>query len=537
MITKAGVPSHKIFVGVSSYARSFKMSKIGCEGPDCTFQGERNQSPAKPGECTETAGYISDAEIIQIMKNADAGFDGTTYHSYYDASSDTDILVYDDWEWAAWMSPITKERRKTYYKGLNMGGTTDWAIDLGVDVGERARNKTNLNWPEMDLSLDCKMGTTYNSLDDLEKDSKDMPARCAALHALGVLEKMLASSLDGYDAAADGYDGLFGHYKDYIIKTLAGRIEKMMLFEKKHGNIADEYFDCYAHKAGERGADRNKASKVTCAELPSGKPFDDYTYWFEMKDKAKWEAHLESEGILPEWLHYTLRHDAQGQDTCDTNSICINKNLYYYGYPTPIDSGKINVPDPKEIITLARANMENITDSFDDVTIAIGLEDWQGGYDHAVEIMAVPVFMLEDAVASMKSVKDVGQDWKEAKEKELMFNIIEGVLFLLGFLGPVAGAMGRVGAAIGRLASFIEGAGATGLAIYSIVEDPASAPLAIFGLLLGELGGGAGRGRRLEDVNAKRNLMTPKQHEALGVSYNKNSPKLRNIMDYSCGKK
>ncbi|RGP69672.1 killer toxin subunits alpha beta [Fusarium sporotrichioides] len=537
MITKAGVPSHKILVGVSSYARSFKMSKLGCEGPDCTFQGARNQSPAKPGICTETAGYISDAEILQIIRNAGADFDGSTYRSYYDASSDSDIFVYDDWEWAAWMSPTTKDRRKDYYKSLNMGGTTDWAIDLGVDVGERSRNKTNLDWPEMDLSVDCKKGTTYSSLDDLEKDAKNMPAKCAALHALKVLENMLAHSLDGYDAAASGYDGLFGHYKDYIIKTLDGRIEKMMLFTKENGNIADDYFDCYGHKAGERSADRSKASKVTCSDLPKGKPFDDYTYWFEMKDKTKWEKFLETEGILPEWLHYTRRLDEQGLDTCDTNSLCITKNLYYHGYPTPIESGKINVPDPKEIITLARSNMENITDSFDDVYMAIGLEDWQGGYDHAVEIMAVPVFMLEDAVTSMAGVKEIGKDWKEAQEKELMFKIIEGVLFLLGFLGPIAGTMGRVGAAIGRLASLIEGAGATGLAIYSIVEDPASAPLAIFGLLLGELGGGVGRGRRLEDVNAKRNLMTAKEHEALGVSYNKNSPKVRNIMDYSCGKK
>ncbi|KAM0339000.1 hypothetical protein ACHAPU_011101 [Fusarium lateritium] len=537
MITKAGVPSHKIFVGVSSYARSFKMSKIGCEGPDCTFQGARNQSPAKPGMCTETGGYISDAEIIQIMLNADTDFDGSSYHSYYDSSSDTDILIYDNWEWAAWMSPTTKDRRKSYYKSLNMGGTTDWAIDLGVDVGERARNKTNLDWPELDLSVDCKVGTTYGSLDDLEKDAKNLPAKCAALHALKVLEKMLASSLDGYDAAASGYDGLFGHYKDYIIKTLDARIEKMMLFAKKDGNIADDYFECYAQKSGERGADRSKASKATCSELPEGKPFDDYTYWFEMKDKTKWEKFLESEGILPEWLVYKLRLDEQGLDTCDTNSLCITKNLYYNGYPTPIESSKINVPDPKEIITLARANMENITDSFDDAYISIGLEDWQGGYDHAVEIMAVPVFMLEDAVTSMAGVKEIGKDWKEAQEKELMFKIIEGVLFLLGFLGPIAGAMGRVGAAIGRLASLIEGAGATGLAIYSIVEDPASAPLAIFGLLLNELGGGAGRGRRLEDVNAKRNQMTSKEHEALGVSYNKNSPKMRNIMDYSCGRK
>jgi GH18 family chitinase len=36
MITRAGVESHKVVVGVSSYGRSFKMSSSTCRGPQCT---------------------------------------------------------------------------------------------------------------------------------------------------------------------------------------------------------------------------------------------------------------------------------------------------------------------------------------------------------------------------------------------------------------------------------------------------------------------------------------------------------------------
>lgn len=39
MITKAGVPSNKVIVGVTSYGRSFQMVDPSCTGPDCLFTG------------------------------------------------------------------------------------------------------------------------------------------------------------------------------------------------------------------------------------------------------------------------------------------------------------------------------------------------------------------------------------------------------------------------------------------------------------------------------------------------------------------
>ncbi|KAF1994464.1 glycoside hydrolase family 18 protein [Amniculicola lignicola CBS 123094] len=68
MMTKAGVPSHKVVMGVSSYGRSFKMTDATCRGPLCTFEGARNESPAKKGKCTDTGGYISNFEINEVIK-------------------------------------------------------------------------------------------------------------------------------------------------------------------------------------------------------------------------------------------------------------------------------------------------------------------------------------------------------------------------------------------------------------------------------------------------------------------------------------
>jgi GH18 family chitinase len=122
MITKAGVPAAKVVVGVSSYGRSFQMTAAGCDGPMCTYVGPN--SGATPGACTQTAGYISDAEIAAIKASTPG------VKSWYDASSQSNMLVYNNNQWIAYMDSSNKANRTAYYKTLNFGGTTDWAVDL-----------------------------------------------------------------------------------------------------------------------------------------------------------------------------------------------------------------------------------------------------------------------------------------------------------------------------------------------------------------------------------------------------------------------
>lgn len=122
MITKAGLVSSKIIVGVTSYGRSFKMTTANCYTDMCTFTGPA--SGAYPGPCTQTAGYLGNAEISFVNSTAP----DVNYH--FGEGSYSDILVFNNTQWVAWMENGNKSVRSALYQQLNFSGTADWAVDL-----------------------------------------------------------------------------------------------------------------------------------------------------------------------------------------------------------------------------------------------------------------------------------------------------------------------------------------------------------------------------------------------------------------------
>jgi len=142
MITKAGVPSNQVVVGVSSYGRSFQMTTAGCYTEMCTYTGPA--SGAYAGSCTLTPGYIGNAEINGIIDgngtvlsiDGDAADISGSPLTYLDSDSYSNIVVYDDTQWIGYMDDSNKAVRESLYQTYNFGGTADWAVDLQSYTGD-----------------------------------------------------------------------------------------------------------------------------------------------------------------------------------------------------------------------------------------------------------------------------------------------------------------------------------------------------------------------------------------------------------------
>lgn len=111
----------------------------------CTYTGK--ESGATPGRCTGTAGYISNAEIREILSTNPSA-------RTFDDGDGANILVYDGNQWVSYMDEVTKAKRINMYRRMNFLGTTDWAISLD-DAGLVDENPSNVHddYDEGDLGL------------------------------------------------------------------------------------------------------------------------------------------------------------------------------------------------------------------------------------------------------------------------------------------------------------------------------------------------------------------------------------------------
>ncbi|KAH7128640.1 hypothetical protein B0J11DRAFT_431313 [Dendryphion nanum] len=534
MITKAGVPARQLFVGVSSYGRSFRMADKSCTGEQCKFTGSFGKSDAEPGQCTGTGGYIANAELNEIARYAEEGVDGFSAKKWYEEKIDTDIMTYGTQgkgmtDWVAYMTPETKARRTDWIRGLNMGGTTDWAVDLSGWYKGSDKDDKGAGW-DVDAGdiLECNSNDWPKTLESLESGINSVPVHCRAEALLRVLVGAYDAAIQEYNTVKKDYDDKFGWYADWVKDAINDRLDVFLGLINGDGL---KYMDCKWETRKVKGEGPCTEARAPWDGGPNGGP---RVVTFKMRDEEGfYKELLEKTGIKKNWV--TWRDDAINDPcVCPPPMTCPNCGTNYYmrkNFPRRINDGsKIDVDNPKKIIDEAIPNMAELTS----IALATYLESRLGTLDadgaDVVQSLAMPLFMLQDASVSIKEIKEIGEEQKKQKTQALVMMILTIVFAVIPFAGVAAQALGGA-VRIAQAALIIGEAGNAALTIVEIVKDPLSAPFAILGMLLGA-GGIRAKGPRQafgDAASARRALDSGDKIKLFSAEFQRKDKLVQNI--------
>ena len=131
--------------------------------------------------------------------------------------------------------------------------------------------------------------------------------------------------------------------------------------------------------------------------------------------------------------------------------------------------------------------MDELKTKLATTSIEVMLGIWEGTYDDVIDVVSLPIFMLQHAVDAMEKVKDLGDDQEEMEEKKKKAHI-RGIIGAVLFVIPFVGEVGLVAAGLTQMARIVSmvGEGVIGaFGIYEFIELDTNPLFAMFGLLMG----------------------------------------------------
>ncbi|SPQ22989.1 a8ef266c-8802-41e8-87ee-6caa1a908fce [Thermothielavioides terrestris] len=284
----------------------------------------------------------------------------------------------------------------------------------------------------------CDYTKTFATLDDLQAAGGSYPDICTGYYALGVLSNTLNQGLANYTAVNDGYGDVFGEYvkytKEMVPLALAGFMAGAT-YKNATGGAGNQYFDC-TFKDLQSGTSETYPCPLSYDDAYSSNA---YSVTYTLKDSAGFYKDLQARhGVNSTWVTF-------GTD----------------------------------IITQALPKIGGLQ-----TTIAARLTDlaygaWYGPTDDVLQVISMPVFMIQQALESMAHVKAIGEEQAKRDKINLILEILGIVFIFVPFLDDVLPEVEALDGIWGLVAA----AGNVGLTIQAIIADPESAPVQLLGLL------------------------------------------------------
>lgn len=125
LLWRAGVDSSKVVLGLGWYGRSFTLADPSCNTPNgaCIFS-----EGGKPGECTNSAGTLTNAEINRIIAKG-----GTT--TGFDRQAAVKWITWDSNQWVSYDDGETIQLKISHANSRCLSGKMIWAVDQDDSQG------------------------------------------------------------------------------------------------------------------------------------------------------------------------------------------------------------------------------------------------------------------------------------------------------------------------------------------------------------------------------------------------------------------
>lgn len=509
--------SDKIVVGLPSYGRSFGMiDRAACErdlnDPACRFGGPK--STATPGECTGTAGYISNAELQEIID-----LDSNDTRVDYDENSDTTMVFYES-NWVSYMPDDSKANRTLLYKKSNFRGTADWAIDLQQYTDDNLDpDGDDEDLPDTDPLSPCS--DEYKTMEELDAAAGGIPEHCVALYTLSTLNSLLKESISNYtDMMANGYDNKFKTYAESVAAQADNTLRDWV---NTNGTnyftciVAETAICCDACKHNQRrSSECDYCFKDGCYHsVHSGDfgpptkqlriqvynesepcppdyskrgygpddPYEQSVYWTFSNDTGFY-ADLESDtGIFKNKTkigNYNRGNACAPSSKPDDSCWATG-----YDYNVPVINGysASDVANPKGVVEKGLENAQKLGPQIDGIVTTLRFDGWVGSAPDLIDSLSLPIFMIASATEKMALIETIADKIEEERRKAFILEFLSALFLIIPIVGEAIGSIAEL-ADMGAILSMLGAVGNAGMDIYTIVDDPHNAPLAIFDLIL-----------------------------------------------------